>query len=389
MSPRAYLVVRVTKSGKRWHVRYKPRGASTPVHWGSYTSKGLAERARDYVNGELAVGRYPSPRDIAPPPPRLTAVAAFDAWVTSHPSPTAGQSKQHRQARAALEGKGRLGRIHVDRVGVTDVQEWVNALAEEYSPATVRQYLARVKSSLVDADADVRWDRLRLPLEDDDNDVNPPSWEAFQAIADAILPRHRVVLEFMEGHGLRSREVDALLVGDLDLAGRRIRIARSRTKGRTGGQRFVPLAGVWAEYLHHHHLPPLEDRDPAARAFPAFNANTFRGALARACQTAGVGHYPPHQLRHRYISLLMLAGVDVALVGKIAGHRQLSTTQDVYTHVLVGEPLWRLEVLRQGVSWVSGLVAAPDLARVPPAISDLRDGVGSTGIVPSGPSDAA
>ncbi len=30
MSPRAYIVERETATGKSFHVRYKPRGASTP-----------------------------------------------------------------------------------------------------------------------------------------------------------------------------------------------------------------------------------------------------------------------------------------------------------------------------------------------------------------------
>lgn len=67
----------------------------------------------------------------------------------------------------------------------------------------------------------------------------------------------------------------------------------------------------------------------------------------------------PHQLRHRYITILMQARVDPALVAKIAGHRKLSVTQDTYTHVLHGEPAWRLDELRAGVGWVSGLVPVP------------------------------
>jgi hypothetical protein len=36
-------------------------------------------------------------------------------------------------------------------------------------------------------------------------------------------------------------------------------------------------------------------------------------------------------------------------------------TQDTYTHVLHGEPSWRLDELRAGVGWVSGLVPVPPL----------------------------
>lgn len=378
MSPRAYLVERETKTrGRVWHVRYKPRGATTPIHWGAYPSKRLAERARDYVNGELAVGRYPDPHAIQAPPERLTVLAAYDRWVDTHPNPTDSMAKQHRQVRGALAGT-KLAGLLVDQVTAADYQQWIHTLAGRLAPSTIRQYQSRVKSALEHHDAQIRWDRVNIPIDDDEDDVNPPSWETLQAIAAAITPRHLPVLLFLERHGLRAVEVANLEIGDLDLAGRRIRVRR--TKRRTGGRRFVPLVGTWAEWLDQHHLPPLEDRTPEARVFPAFNANTFRGAVARACRDARVEHYPPHQMRHRYITLMLLAGVDPAIVSKIAGHRKRSITLDIYGHILLDEPQWRLDELRAGASWVSGLTNPPTQEANVPANRVLLSSMGDTGL---------
>ena len=41
----------------------------------------------------------------------------------------------------------------------------------------------------------------------------------------------------------------------------------------------------------------------------------------------------PHQLRHTYITNLLLAGVDVKTVQAPAGHEHAKITLDIYTHL--------------------------------------------------------
>jgi integrase len=44
--------------------------------------------------------------------------------------------------------------------------------------------------------------------------------------------------------------------------------------------------------------------------------------------------FSPHGLRHRRVSLLHEAGWSTARIAEWVGHEKLSTTSDVYTHVL-------------------------------------------------------
>ena len=46
----------------------------------------------------------------------------------------------------------------------------------------------------------------------------------------------------------------------------------------------------------------------------------------------------PHQLRHTYISRLILAGVDLKTVQYLAGHASVQLTLDVYTHLMGHRP---------------------------------------------------
>ena len=58
-------------------------------------------------------------------------------------------------------------------------------------------------------------------------------------------------------------------------------------------------------------------------------------AISRACRDRGVPVFSPHDLRHRRISLLHQQGVSWAEIGARVGQRNLSTTADIYSHVLM------------------------------------------------------
>lgn len=45
-----------------------------------------------------------------------------------------------------------------------------------------------------------------------------------------------------------------------------------------------------------------------------------------------------HELRHTYITNLLLAGVDVKTVQVLAGHEHAKITLDIYTHLTYNQP---------------------------------------------------
>jgi integrase len=56
--------------------------------------------------------------------------------------------------------------------------------------------------------------------------------------------------------------------------------------------------------------------------------------MARACRVVGIPHDHPHDLRHRRITLWHGQGIPAREIGERVGQRQISTTLDVYTHVM-------------------------------------------------------
>jgi integrase len=80
---------------------------------------------------------------------------------------------------------------------------------------------------------------------------------------------------------------------------------------------------------------PPDDRTPERRAFPGFTPDVAKNVMSRACKAAGIAHFHPHHLRHRYASAKIAEGVPVTQVAAQLGHSKKSLTLDTYSHVLV------------------------------------------------------
>ena len=84
-------------------------------------------------------------------------------------------------------------------------------------------------------------------------------------------------------------------------------------------------------------LVARDDRHPDRRVFEHVTTDRLRKAIGRACTAAGIPVFSPHDLRHRRISLLHLAGVPWATIGHAVGERDIAVTANTYTHVLADE----------------------------------------------------
>lgn len=61
--------------------------------------------------------------------------------------------------------------------------------------------------------------------------------------------------------------------------------------------------------------------------------NINRGHKA-ICKKAGLNPVPFHALRHTYATRMLEAGENFKTLQTLLGHAQLSTTMDIYTHIL-------------------------------------------------------
>jgi integrase len=72
---------------------------------------------------------------------------------------------------------------------------------------------------------------------------------------------------------------------------------------------------------------------PDRKVFQGITEASANQAMTRACQSAGTGHFHPHDLRHRRITLWHQSGVPARELAERAGHSK-PMSLDVYSHVM-------------------------------------------------------
>jgi integrase len=132
---------------------------------------------------------------------------------------------------------------------------------------------------------------------------------------------------------MRHGEILSARWDQLDLQRRRLFIPDAKA-----GQRAQPLTGELVDILTREQ--DMRD-DRAGFIFPARNSDSGTGHLARmdrpfrdAVRRAGLNpsQITPHVLRHTAITRLVEAGVDLATIQKISGHKTLAMVLR-YAHV--------------------------------------------------------
>ena len=326
----------------RYRVRFRLGGAETTHQYaGSFRTRREAEARARWVSGELAAMRVPDVRglqDLAP----VTLAEAASRWQVSRIDIAANTANVHRKS--LVHVLKAFGAREAGSITPAEVAAWVGTLAATYTPGYTRKIvdaLAMVLDHEGVAPNPARDRRVRLPR-DVREEIEPPDAEAVEAVLGAVAPRYRLLLVVLDATGMRVGELESLTWGDLDIRESRWRVARQREKGRRG--RWVPMpADVFAAV---DDLVPREDRDLGARVFGWLVQANLRREIARACKATGTPLWSPHDLRHRRISLWHREGHSWAQIGEWAGQRDLATTANRYTHVVIGREIDRGAFLR-------------------------------------------
>ncbi len=133
---------------------------------------------------------------------------------------------------------------------------------------------------------------------------------------------HRIV-RFALHTGARKGEILGAKWRDVDLKGAVLTVPGSRAKGRY--DRHIHLNKVALSILNE--LPRPMDRDSyifgnGTDRLPA----TFERHWHQALSESGLQDFHFHDLRHTYASRLVMAGVDLAVLRELLGHRDFTMT---------------------------------------------------------------
>ena len=240
------------------------------------------------------------------------------------------------------------------QLSAKDLAKFVNSRASEMSPASVHTLVVGLRSFLRFLEFS---GRIRLRLSDAVPRLapvpahQPPKaleWQQWQRFlnqfprATATGRRDYAIALCLSQLALRSHEVAALTLDDLNWRARTLRLAR--TKQRRERRLPMPdrLAKALVSYLKQGR-PPTQSRAlfvcHHAPVGQALSVRVVQALIRRAFTRCGIKATGTHILRHTWATWAHRRGASLKLIADVLGHRSLDTTIR-YAHV-------NLEQLRQ------------------------------------------
>ena len=215
-----------------------------------------------------------------------------------------------------------------ERLGLDDIRSYQLHLIEQrqLSPQSINCFVSAVKFlytvTLEMPWSDQQFSRLKVP---EKLPVVLSATEVTEFFSHIAFIQHRVALMLCYGSGLRSSEVVALRVSDIDSARMLIRVEQGKgAKDRytiLGKRVLLLLREYWKRRRPVHWL------FPGTRPDTHIQAATLQEICREAAQLAGfVKRVTPHTLRHSFATHLLENGTDTRVIQVLLGHTRIDTT---------------------------------------------------------------
>jgi len=311
-----------------WWARYADETGR--VHRERVGTKGLALKVYQKRKNEIQERRF-FPERI-----RRRDVQ-FKDMVEDFLTRAKGLRSHHEYARAGKVWKEIFKRKTLREIAVSDIERYVAVRIREVAPATVNRQLAFLKRlfNVAIADGKIEANPVRGVkfFKENNRRVRYLSRSEETALREAIgeeeWPKVLVALDT----GFRRKNVFGLRWTDVNFEAGTITARDSKS----GEDYHVPMSEDLRVVLR-----TLPSRLKSAWVFPSptglqaldaqnFRNRTFLPALARA-EIAG---FRWHDLRHTFASRLVMAGVDLATVQSLMGHKTVEMTMR-YAHLSPG-----------------------------------------------------
>ena len=166
----------------------------------------------------------------------------------------------------------------------------------------------------------------------------------------------RMITHLLIVTGCRRGEITGLKWEKIDWENRRIKVDTnllySKERGlyedttKTGNVRYIPLADETLQLLHKFRAEQNRLRlingdrwQDTGFVFTQDNGlpmhpGSIGSWLNKFSTRHGLPHINPHAFRHTAASVLIANGIDVVTVAKMLGHSQVSTTDNIYAHII-------------------------------------------------------
>lgn len=339
----AFIVRRQGAHEKLYYVVYK--GPDGKNHW-----KAAGRRRRDAdellrrIRSEIAAGTLGKQKTI-------TFAVFSEKWLEDY-------AEVKCRERTIVDYKQVIknhlvpffGKYLLENITPAQVQDYVSLKSRSgLSPRTVNKTITLLKTMFKHA---ARWEYIKEnPARFAEKPPDPKKERGFltpdeiKRFLDASSPEYFAFFATAVLTGARQGELLALRRADVDLERRTINITRSyhpqfgfndpkTPKSKRSIAISKELAKILEEHLRVNEGKP-EDLLFSNRAGNPINPqNMMTREFHPAIDRAGLKHIRFHDLRHTYGAIMVLASGNLKFMQKQFGHASITTTMDIYGHLL-------------------------------------------------------
>ncbi|MCH8079209.1 MAG: site-specific integrase, partial [Proteobacteria bacterium] len=191
----------------------------------------------------------------------------------------------------------------------------------------------------------------KLKTRDDDADPRDEMEETiltpseFQQVLKQAAPEWSLIIKAAGLTGLRQGELIGLRWRNVDLKQGKIYVREQFTSGRwstlktKASRRTVPISiELITDFSKHMLASRWNEPDDLVFATsagtPQNRSNLRSRGWKSALRRAGLRERPFHSLRHSFVSGLIANNINMKVIQSLCGHSSISTTMDIYGHLL-------------------------------------------------------
>ena len=323
-------------------------------------TKAEAQRKMREMLTALDQGRNPVPANVS-------LREWLDRWMSEEIQPPKRRQRTYETYQNVIDRHivPYLGGLKLAKVGPTHIQELENRLSKHLSPKMVNQvhivlsgaYKYALRMELIHRSPVA----MVSPPSVKPTEVLPPDIPAIRKVLDSARSDGNILypaMHLVAYTGMRRGEAMGLLWQHVDLQEGTLRVENSLVQARTGtiqeppktnsGWRTVDLDTGTVEVLEEHRQRQEQMRERMGEMFQdrgwvfadelgdPIKPKRLYDTVKRYGERAGHPETNVRSLRHFHASLMLQGGENPVVVSKRLGHSKVSTTLDIYAHVLPG-----------------------------------------------------
>lgn len=335
---------------KRWMGRY-----SNKVCVYAATKKECAEKLnkaiKDYENGikietkQNTIGK------------QMKLSLWLDHWLVTYKKPSLKESSYFNRVQYVERiKKYPLAEKQMSKIEVSDIVGFLDSfdtkgakknnfqiLQEAFGKAYANGYLSKDITSFVAYDFENK-DEVQDEIEEEVKILTLEEEKSFLELLKEKNIDLYFAVKFLIYSGLRTGELFALSLNDFDFDYKTIKINKqlNKTTGKIttpktkSSVREIPMFDA-LEQLIQDIVLVNSVTNKNERLFKKLNQKAFPTNLVYFSTNYGFDKITPHMLRHTFASKCYAMGIDAKQVAKWLGHSSVKTTQDIYTHLGLGD----------------------------------------------------